>query len=70
MTYPGTPAERLSVMERSRRRAFVDRLYQIELMEAMRNGCVSNLEAQAVARNRVSEIVAKARELEKEFLDA
>ena len=69
MSLRNSPAKRLSMMPRDRRPAFVQRLYLFNLADVMRSGTISNHEAQAVARNRVSELVAEARELEKENVD-
>ena len=64
-----TPARRLSMMEINRRSAFVTRMKNFYLMDAMRIGTTSNAEAHAIAQNKVSEMVAEARDLEKEIVD-
>ena len=64
-----SPARRLSMMELGRRPAFLTRMRNIFLIDAMRPGTTSNAEAHAIAQNRVSEMVATAREFEKEIAD-
>ena len=64
-----SPARRLSMMEINRRSAFVTRMKNYFLMDAMGDGGRTNHEAQIMAAKKIENLVAEARQLEQEVVD-